>query len=140
MLSNDLQNNVDIMLSNPKKALIKMSIPLIISLLISSFYNLIDAVWVSGLGADALAGIGFFTPLFMVLVGFGNGLGAGAAFAISKYFGENNNSKANNASVHAILIDIFVSIILTVVLFIFQCPFLFLKFRIWRRWEDPARP
>ena len=64
MLSNDSSNNVDIMIKKPKKALINMSIPLILSLLISSFYNLIDAAWISGLGADALAGIGFFTPIF----------------------------------------------------------------------------
>ena len=89
MLSDD-SANVDIMLGNPKQALIKMSIPLIISLLITSFYNLIDAAWVSGLGADALAGVGFFTPIFMILVGFGNGLGSGSAFAISKYIGEKN--------------------------------------------------
>ena len=119
MLSNDSLNNVDIMLLNPKKALIKMSIPLIISLLISSFYNLIDAAWVSGLGADALAGIGFFTPIFMILVGFGNGLGAGASFAISKYLGENNKAKADNASIHAIIIDIIVSLLITVILLIF---------------------
>ena len=75
MLSNDLVNGVELMLQNPKKALIEMSIPLIISLLITSFYNLIDAVWVSGLGADALAGVGFFTPIFMILVGFGTGTG-----------------------------------------------------------------
>ena len=124
MLSNDSLNNVDIMLGNPKKALIKMSIPLIISLLISSFYNLIDAAWVSGLGADALAGVGFFTPIFMILVGFGNGLGAGAAFALSKYLGEENKQKAGNASIHSILIDIIVSIILTIILLIFLNPIL----------------
>ncbi len=124
MLSNDSLNNVDIMLGNPKKALIKMSIPLIISLLISSFYNLIDAAWVSGLGADALAGVGFFTPIFMILVGFGNGLGAGAAFALSKYLGEENKGKADNASIHSILIDIIVSIILTIILLIFLNPIL----------------
>lgn len=115
MLSND-SSSVDIMLQNPKKALIKMSIPLIISLLITSFYNLIDAVWVSGLGADALAGVGFFTPIFMILVGFGNGLGSGAAFALSKYLGEDNKQKADNASVHSIILDIIVSLILTVIL------------------------
>ena len=113
MLSND-SSSVDIMLQNPKKALIKMSIPLIISLLITSFYNLIDAVWVSGLGADALAGVGFFTPIFMILVGFGNGLGSGAAFALSKYLGEDNKQKADNASIHSIILDIIVSLILTV--------------------------
>ena len=116
--------SVDIMLGNPKKALINMSIPLIISLLISSLYNLIDAAWVSGLGADALAGVGFFTPIFMILVGFGNGLGAGAAFAISKYIGEENKPKADNASIHSILIDIAVSIIITLVLSVSLVPIL----------------
>lgn len=124
MLGNDNLDNVDVMLGNPKKALIKMSIPLIVSLLITSFYNLIDAAWVSGLGADALAGVGFFTPIFMILVGFGNGLGSGAAFAISKYIGEENKIKADNASIHSILIDIIISIIITILLLIFLNPIL----------------
>ncbi len=124
MNSNDNSESVDVLLGNPKKALISMSIPLIISLLISSLYNLIDAAWVSGLGADALAGVGFFTPVFMILIGFGNGLGAGAAFAISKYVGEDNKPKADNASIHSILIDIAVSIIITVLLWIFIVPIL----------------
>ena len=123
MLSND-SSNVDMMLGNPKKALINMSIPLIISLIITSFYNLIDAAWVSGLGADALAGVGFFTPIFMILVGFGNGLGSGAAFAISKYIGEENKLKADNASVHSIIIDIAVSLVITVLLLVFLNPIL----------------
>ena len=124
MFSNDSSNNVDLMLKNPKKALINMSIPLIISLLITSFYNLIDAFWVSGLGADALAGIGFFTPIFMILVGFGNGLGSGAAFALSKYLGEGNKQKANNASVHSIIINIIISFIVTIILLILLNPIL----------------
>ena len=124
MLSNDSSNSVDLMLQNPKKALITMSIPLIISLLITSFYNLIDAAWVSGLGADALAGVGFFTPIFMILIGFGNGLGSGAAFAISKYLGEDNKQKADNASIHSIIIDIIVSIAITIMLLIFLNPIL----------------
>ncbi len=124
MQGNNNSDGVDVLLGNPKKALISMSIPLIISLLISSLYNLIDAAWVSGLGADALAGVGFFTPIFMVLVGFGNGLGAGSAFAISKYIGEENKLKADNASVHSILIDISVSIIISITLFILIIPIL----------------
>ena len=124
MQSRNNSDGVDILLGNPKKALLNMSIPLIISLLISSLYNLIDAAWVSGLGADALAGVGFFTPIFMILVGFGNGLGAGAAFAISKYIGEENKIKADNASIHSILIDILISIIITVLLLVLLVPIL----------------
>lgn len=124
MQSSENSKSVDIMLGNPKRALLTMSIPLIISLLISSLYNLIDAAWVSGLGADALAGVGFFTPIFMILVGFGNGLGAGAAFAISKYIGEENKPKADNASIHSILINIIVSVLMTAILFILLIPIL----------------
>ena len=124
MLNVDSLNSVDMMLQNPKKALIKMSVPLIVSLVITSFYNLIDAAWVSGLGADALAGVGFFTPIFMILVGFGNGLGSGAAFAISKYLGEKNKHKADNASVHSIIIIVLTSLIVTGALIIFLNPIL----------------
>ena len=113
------ENNVEVLLGNPKKALINLSIPLVISLLISSLYNVIDAIWVSGLGADALAGVGFVTPIFMILIGFGNGLGAGSAFAISKYIGENNKQKADNGSIHAILIMVITSIIITAILLLF---------------------
>jgi putative MATE family efflux protein len=124
MFGNDSSKSVDMMLNNPKEALLKMSIPLIVSLVITSFYNLIDAMWVSGLGADALAGVGFFTPIFMILVGFGNGLGSGAAFAISKYLGEDNKLKADNASVHSIILNIIVSLIVTILALIFLIPIL----------------
>ena len=52
----------------------------------------------------------------MILIGFGNGLGAGSAFALSKYIGENNKKKADNASVHAIFIMVVVSIIISIIL------------------------
>ncbi len=115
----DSTDRVNVMVGEPKKALISMSIPLIISLLISGLYNLIDAMWVSGLGADALAGIGFVTPIFMVLVGVGNGLSAGSASAISKYIGESNKKKADNASVHVIIITVLISLLTTVILYFF---------------------
>ena len=70
-MSDNIRNSqgVDAILGDPKKALWKMSIPLIISLLITSLYSVIDAIWVSGLGADALAGVGFVSPIFIALMG-----------------------------------------------------------------------
>jgi putative MATE family efflux protein len=60
----------------------------------------------------------------MILVGFGNGLGSGAAFAISKYIGEEDKTKADNASIHSILIDIILSVVITILLLIFLNPIL----------------
>ncbi|MBR5503939.1 MAG: MATE family efflux transporter [Methanobrevibacter sp.] len=110
---------VESILGDPKKALWRLSIPLIISLFITSLYSVIDAIWVSSLGADALAGIGFVTPIFIALMGIGNGLGAGATSAISKYIGEENKKKSDNGAVHAMFITVIVSIVTTVVLLIF---------------------
>ncbi len=69
--------NIDIITGDPKRAIRKLSVPMMISMLLIMLYNLADSIWVSGLGADALAAIGFITPLFMVLIGLGNGIGAG---------------------------------------------------------------
>ena len=95
-----------------------MSIPLIISMLITSIYNVVDAMWVSALGADALAGIGFVTPIFMVLIGIGNGLGAGSSSALSKYIGKKDKELADNASAHSIIITIVTSLLTTIILYI----------------------
>ena len=112
-------DGVDSILGDPKKALWKMSIPLIVSLLITSLYSVIDAIWVSGLGADALAGVGFVSPIFIALMGIGNGLGAGSASALSKYIGEGNKEKADNGAVHTIFITVIISAITTLLLLIF---------------------
>lgn len=109
---------VESILGDPKKAIWRLSIPLIISLFITSLYSVIDAVWVSSLGADALAGVGFVSPIFIALMGIGNGLGAGATSAISKYIGEGDKQKSDNGAVHAIVITVIVSI-LTTILFLF---------------------
>ena len=117
-MNDNIKNSqgVDSILGDPKKALWKMSIPLIISLLITSLYSVIDAIWVSGLGADALAGVGFVSPIFIALMGIGNGLGAGSASALSKYIGEENRQKANNGAIHTIFITVIISVITTVLL------------------------
>lgn len=93
-----------------------MSIPLIISMLLVSIYNLADAAWVAGLGSDALAGVGFVTPLFLILVGLGNGLGGGATSALSKYIGQQRKDKADNGGLHVIILTTIISLIITVLL------------------------
>ena len=120
-MNDNIKNSqgVDSILGDPKKALWKMSIPLIISLLITSLYSVIDAIWVSGLGADALAGVGFVSPIFIALMGIGNGLGAGSASALSKYVGEENRQKANNGAIHTIFITVIISVITTILLLLF---------------------
>lgn len=107
---------VTIITGDPKKAIWKLSGHLIIAMLLMSTYNLVDAIWVSGLGGNALAAIGFVTPLYMILVGLSNGLGAGAASSISRCIGAGDKKKMNNSAIHVIIITIIISIIITGIL------------------------
>lgn len=116
--------NIEMITGDPKKAIIKLSIPMMISMLLIMLYNIADSIWVAGLGADALAAIGFITPLFMVLVGLGNGIGAGANSLIARYIGAKNYAQANNAGLHAILLSVIVSVIFTTLIEAFMVPIL----------------
>nr|WP_295161612.1 MATE family efflux transporter [uncultured Methanobrevibacter sp.] len=116
--------NIEMITGDPKKAIIKLALPMMVSMLLIMMYNIADSIWVAGLGADALAAIGFITPLFMVLVGLGNGIGAGANSLIARNIGAGNRDGANNAGLHAIVLSIIVSVIFTILIEVFMVPIL----------------
>ena len=99
----DRTDGVTLITGDPKRAIIKLSGPMIVSMILMTLYNLVNAVWVAGLGGDALAAVGFVTPLFMILIGLSNGLGAGAGSAIARYIGADNKKCANNAAMHTLI-------------------------------------
>ncbi|WP_458405521.1 MATE family efflux transporter [Methanobrevibacter sp.] len=117
-------SNIEMITGDPKKAIIKLALPMMLSMLLIMLYNIADSIWVAGLGADALAAVGFITPLFMVLVGLGNGIGAGANSLIARYIGAGKPDDANNAGLHGILLAIIVSVIFTVIIESFMVPIL----------------
>ncbi|MBE6500600.1 MAG: MATE family efflux transporter [Methanobrevibacter thaueri] len=116
--------NIEMITGDPKKAIVKLALPMMLSMLLIMLYNIADSIWVAGLGADALAAIGFITPLFLVLVGLGNGIGAGANSLIARFIGAENHKQANNAALHGILLSIIVSVIFTVLIEVFMVPIL----------------
>ena len=115
---------VALLTGDPKKAILKLSGPMIVVILLMSTYNLINAIWVAGLGPDALAAVGFVSPLFMVLVGFGNGLGAGAASLIARRIGAGDRAGADSAAVHSLVIITVISVVTTALLLAFAGPIL----------------
>ena len=117
-------SNIEMITGDPKKAIIKLAIPMMLSMLLIMLYNIADSIWVAGLGGDALAAVGFITPLFMVLVGLGNGIGAGANSLIARNIGANNYAKANNAGLHAIFLSVVISVVFTIVMEVLMVPIL----------------
>ncbi|MCQ2970657.1 MAG: MATE family efflux transporter [archaeon] len=117
-------SNIEMITGDPKKAINKLSIPIIASMFLIFANNIIDSVWVAGLGADPLAALGYVTPLFMVLIGIGNGIGAGGNSLISRYIGAEKRQSANNAAIHNLILGIILSIAVSIILLTFLKPLL----------------
>ncbi len=116
--------NVELMRGEPEIAVKKLAIPIMISMILTALYNIIDGVWVAGLGPTAIAGIGFVTPIFMVLNGASVGLGNGATSSISRFIGAKNKEMATEAAKHSMFIFLIASVALTIIFLIIQEPLL----------------
>ena len=89
--------------------------PIIASMFLIFANNIIDSIWVAGLGPEPLAALGYITPLFMILVGFGNGIGAGGNSLISRYIGAEDKVSANNAAIHNLILSVIISVVVSIV-------------------------
>ena len=126
MNSNNNQNSkgevdkrISMITGDPKKAIRALSMPMIISMFLLMAYNLADSIWVAGLGPNSLAALGFITPVFMIVIGLGNGLGAGASSLIARCIGAENKNGADNAAIHSVILTVSLSAVLTVLTLIF---------------------
>jgi putative MATE family efflux protein len=131
-LSNEQQETkgVKTLLGDPKKAIIKLAIPMIIAMFIQTSYNFVDALWVSGFGADlfttveiaetgklALAAIGFVSPFYMMAIAISTGLGVGSSSAISRRIGSKDKKGADNIATHSIILTLIVAVFFTIILY-----------------------
>ena len=127
----NITKGVETLLGEPKKAVIKLAIPMIIAMSAHTIYNLVDALWVSGLGKDiftsaeiteigtgALAAVGFALPFFMMIMAISNGIGIGGGSAISRRIGAGDKKGADNIAIHSIIISILISIIFSIIFFV----------------------
>ena len=77
-LANDkATEGMGILLGDPKKALVKLSIPIIVAMSVQIIYSLSDTFWVAGLGVDTLAAVGFSIPFFMIQMALTGGVAVG---------------------------------------------------------------
>ena len=108
-------SNIDLIMGNPRKAINKLAFPTIFSMFLMFLNNIIDSFWVSGLNTDALAALGFISPLYLVMIGIGIGIGAGANSLISRYLGAKRIKDANNTVMHSIILMVIISIIILII-------------------------
>ena len=112
-------NGVKTLQGDPKKAIVKLSVPMVVAMSVQTIYSLVDTYWVSGLGADALAAMGFVFPFFFISMALSNGIGIGGGSAISRMIGARNKVGADNVAVHTIIMITLLSIAFSVPFYFF---------------------
>lgn len=114
----------ELLLGNPKKAMIGMMVPVIVALTFQSLNSVINSVWVTGLGPAALAAVGIVFPLFIIILSVGNGIGVGASQTVAMYIGMNDKKGADRAAAQALVMTIIAGIVMAILLGIFLKPLL----------------
>ncbi len=103
---------VRVLTGEPEKAILRLSIPIMVSNLVFTLYNFADGVWVSGLGADSLSAIGLFMPLFFMFISLSLGLGIGTSSAIARRIGSGDKAGADNIAAHSMLMAAVLSVLI----------------------------
>lgn len=97
------------------KLLLSMGIPMIISMMLQAFYNIVDSLFVSGMPDTATLthvgeyGVNALTlafPIQMLMVSIGVGTGVGVNALLSKNLGQGNREKASLIAGNAVFLGI----------------------------------
>jgi len=97
------------------KLLFSMSVPLCLSMLLQAFYNIVDSIFVSRLGENALTAVSLAYPIQMLMIAVSVGTGVGMNSLISRRLGERRSEEANLAANNGLAL-----------LFLSSCVFMFI--------------
>lgn len=88
------------------KLVISMSLPVMISMLVQAFYNIVDSIFVAQIHEDALTAVSLAFSMQALMVGLGVGTSVGVNAVLSKALGEKNLDKVNSSAKHGIFLSV----------------------------------
>lgn len=107
---NTKTKGVQLLLEKPSRSVIKLAIPIMLSQFSALLYSLADGFWVAGLGKNALACIGAFLPVTLIITAVYSGFSNAGVSILSKAIGADRKSETNQAGKIIFYYLIFISI------------------------------
>ena len=115
----------DKMINEPVSKLIaKLAVPTVISMLVTSIYNMADTFFVSQINTQASAAVGIVFPIMSIIQACGFTLGMGAGSLVSLRLGQKRNDEANQIASTAFFTAIAIGALITLFGNIFSNQFL----------------
>jgi len=94
------------------RAILLLSIPMVLEVVLESVFAVADIFWVSHLGPDAVASVGLTESLLSLVYALAMGLGIGATATVARRIGQKDPEGAARAAVQALLLALIVSAVL----------------------------
>lgn len=106
------------------KLIFSMSLPAMFSMLIQALYNIVDSIFVSFIGEDALTAVSLVYPMQMLIISFAVGTGVGVNSLISRRLGEKEYDEASHAANHGIVLAFITWVVFALIGLFFTKPFI----------------
>lgn len=109
-----MQNkNLDISLNGSiLRAIITLSLPILLSNLLQSAYQMVDAFWVGKLWGDAVAAVSISFPVTFLMISLGTGFAIVGSTLIAQYVGAKNFKMVDHVAAQTLMMVVLVSFFL----------------------------
>ncbi len=99
--------------------ILKMSFPMMLSMLAMALYNVVDSVFVSQVSENSLTAVTLAFPFQMLIVAVGVGTGVGINSLVARRLGEKRQEEAENVAMNGQFITVISAIIFTLIFALF---------------------
>lgn len=121
-MTNSKENKMGIM--PIPKLLFSMSVPMMLSMIVQSIYNIVDSMFVAHINENALTALSLVFPFQIFMIGISVGTGVGVNALLSRSLGEKNQKNANLATKNGIFLAVVFSIVFAIIGILFGKQFI----------------
>ncbi|MGY3622405.1 MATE family efflux transporter [Bradyrhizobium sp. USDA 10063] len=110
------KQHVDLSDPNLSSLILRLAIPSVVGLSINALQQVVNAIFVGALGAQAIAAVSMTLPIVVLLAAAGQGIGVGTASFISRHLGAGEYLEASRGASTALALAAPIGIMITVAL------------------------
>lgn len=102
-----------------RRAVFMLSVPMVLEMMMESIFFLVDAYYVSSLGANAIATVGLTESVLTLVYAIAIGLSMGVTAIVARRVGEKDISGASQTAIQSILLGVVIAVIISSIGIIF---------------------
>lgn len=105
------------------KLIVKISVPMMLSLLINSLYGVVDSIFVARVGEEALTALSLAAPVQILIAALGSGIAVGLNAVISQALGQKDKKAVEETASAAIWLAVMAYFLIAVICLLFLRPY-----------------